>query len=295
MSFNPALFYQYGVSSAAIISYTGQQGIECATTGVNNPLLYPPSNSMTMSPDGTKVFAVLHNGNNEGFTRDSIMQFNLSTPWDLTTMSTKIGNTPTLNSFPGFSEQAPTGAMFSPDGLNLYVSGSSFNRVYRYTLSSAYTPSTATAHSSFSTGLTGIVCLQFSQDGYYMFINSSTGVNRFLLGTPWDITTATLNGTNIIINGSSFYFKTDGLSIFSFGGGAIIYRYYFSIAWDLSSYVKVEQSPSISSIVTNIGSFNGIYMSSDGKRFFFSNYVGTGYRVKAVDLSKPFIVNAVLG
>lgn len=50
---------------------------------------------MTMSPDDTKVFAVLHNGNNEGFTRDSVMQFNLSTPWDLTTMSTRIGNTPT--------------------------------------------------------------------------------------------------------------------------------------------------------------------------------------------------------
>jgi hypothetical protein len=40
-------------------------------------------------------------------------------------MSTRIGNTPTINSFPGFSEQAPWGVFFSPDGFNLYVAGSS--------------------------------------------------------------------------------------------------------------------------------------------------------------------------
>jgi DNA-binding beta-propeller fold protein YncE len=54
------------------------------------------------------------------------MQFNLSTPWSLTTMSTRIGNTPTINSFPGFSEQAPWGVFFSPDGFNLYVAGGNF-------------------------------------------------------------------------------------------------------------------------------------------------------------------------
>jgi hypothetical protein len=51
-----------------------------------------------------------------------MLQFNLST-LDLTTMSTRIGNTPTINSFPGFSEQAPWGVFFSPDGFNLYVAG----------------------------------------------------------------------------------------------------------------------------------------------------------------------------
>jgi hypothetical protein len=294
MTFNP-VFYVYGVS-AAVIRYTGQQGIECATIGVNNPLLYPPSNNMTMSPDGTKVFAVLHNGNNEGFTRDSVMQFNLSTPWDLTTMSTRIGNTPTINSFPGFSEQAPWGVFFSPDGFNLYVAGGSFNRIYRYTLTTAYTPSTATANSTFLTGLTSITGLQFSQDGIYMFVcGSGNNVSRFLLSTPWDITTASLNGgTKIVSGGNALYFKTDGLSLFTFASG-VIYRYYFSTAWDLSSFTKVETSPNLSSIVTNIGTFNGIYISSDGKRFFYSNYVGAGFRVRAVNLSKPFVVKAKLG
>jgi hypothetical protein len=277
-----------------IIDYNGQQGLECATTGVNNPNLYPPSDGLTMSPDGTKVFAVLHNGNNEGFVRDSVIQFNLSTPWDLTTMSTQVGGTPSLNSFPSYSEQAPVDAFFSPDGMNLYVSGNGLNRVYRYTLSTAYTPSTATAHSSFATGLTGINGLSFSQDGTYMFVVASSLVTRFLLSSAWDVTTASTNGsTKTITNGFSIYFKPDGMSLYSFSAG-IIYKYYFSTPWDLGSFTHVETSLSLSSIVTPIGSFNGIHFSADGKRFFFSNYVGAGYRVKAVDLSRPFKVKATL-
>lgn len=272
-------------------SYNGQQGIDCATTGVNNPNLYPPSVGMTMSPDGTKVFAVLHNGNKEGFTRDSVIQFNLSTPWDLTTMSTKVGGTPTLNSFPSYSEQAPTDAFFSPDGLNLYVSGQSFNRIYRYTLSTAYTPSTATAHSSFATGLSAIGGLSFSQDGVYMFVVDSGTISRFLLSTAWDISTASTNGsTKSVTGGTSLYFNPDGLSLFTFSGSTI-YKYSFSTAWDLSSFTAISTSGTLSTIVSNIGAFSGIHLSSNGKRFFFSNYVGAGYRVKAVDFTKPFVIS----
>jgi hypothetical protein len=294
MKFNPIIFYDYTITSSTI-RYTGQQGIECATIGVNNPLLYPPTMNMTMSPDGTKVFATLHNGNNEGFTRDSVMQFNLSTPWDLTTMSTKVGNTPTINSFPGYSEQSPLGTFFSPDGLNLYIAGASFNRIYRYTLSIAYTPSSASPHSSFSTGLSGISGLFFNQTGTYMFVNAGSLLTRFILSTPWDVITASVNGsTKTITGGNSLYFKPDGLILFTFGGGSYIHKYYFSVAWDLSSFTVEEVSPNLSLIVSNIGSFNGIYISSDGKRFFFSNYVGAGYRVKAVDLSKPFGIKGKL-
>jgi hypothetical protein len=41
-------------------------------------------------------------------------------------MSTRIGNTPTINSFPGFSEQAPWGVFFSRMDLIYYVAGGKF-------------------------------------------------------------------------------------------------------------------------------------------------------------------------
>lgn len=293
---NQLNWYNFGLNGAGTTTYNGQQGIECATTNVNNPNLYPPSDGMTMSPDGTKVFAILHNGNNEGFTRDSVMQFNLSTPWDLTTMSTKVGNTPSLNSFPSYSEQAPVAAHFSPDGLNLYVTGRTFNRVYKYTLSTAFTPSTATAHSSFATGLTDISGLSFSQDGTYMFVvGTGSVVTRFLLSSAWDVTTASVNGsTKTVTGGFSIYFTADGKNLYTFAGPAIIYRYNLATAWDLGSMTIITNSENIGTIVSNIGNFNGIYLSADGKRFFFSNYVGAGYRVKAVDFSKAFAINGVI-
>lgn len=281
-------------NSNNILTYNGQEGIDIATIGVNDPNLYPPSSGMTMSPDGTKVFAVLHNGNNEGFVRDSVIQFNLSTPWDLTTMSTQAGGTPSLNSFPSYNENTPYDAYFSPDGLNLYVHGIQLNRIYRYTLGTAYTPSTATAHSSFATGLTGLGGLSFSQDGTYMFVaDTSQVVTRFLLSTAWDITTASTNGSSKSITGGiSLYFTPDGLNLYSYSS-YIIYRYNLTTAWDLGSTTTTTNSGNISTIVGSTAP-NGIYLSSDGTRFFFSNYVGVGNTVKAIDFSIPFVVTGTL-
>jgi hypothetical protein len=294
------MFIPFAYLKSAIINtltYNGQQGIECATILVNNPNLYPPSSGMTMSPDGTKVFAVLHNGNNEGFVRDSVIQFNLSTPWDLTTMSTQAGGTPSINSFPSYNENTPYDAYFSPDGLNLYVHGIQFNRIYRYTLGTAYTPSTATAHSSFATGLTGVGGLSFSQDGTYMFVvGSGPVVTRYLLSTAWDVTTAATNGsTKAITGGASLYFTPDGLNLYSFGGASTIFRYNLATAWDLGSTTITTNSGNISTIVgVGGGNSNGIHLSSDGTRFFFSNYVGAGNSVKAVDFSIPFNVTGAI-
>lgn len=291
--FNPLQNYEYGVNKARI-TYTNNYGIPVATIGVNNPLLYPVSVGMSMSPDGTKVFCVLHNGNNEGFTRDSIMQFNLSTPWDLRTMSTKIGNTPSLNSFPGYSEQGPIDAFFSPDGLNLYVTGTSFNRVYRYTLGTAYTLSTATAHSSFPTGKTDSRGLSFSQDGTKMFVvGSPSTAFGYNLSVAWDITTATLDGTSkVITGGNSLHFKADGMAFYT-ESGAIIHKYYLAIAWDLSSWIATEMSPSLSPLTYLSGTFSGLVVSADGSKLFISNYSGSP--VKGFNLTRPFQIYGKLG
>jgi hypothetical protein len=62
-------------------------------------------------------------------------------------MSIRIG-TPTINSFPGFS-QAPWG-VFSRMDLIYMLQVESFNRIYRYTLTTAYTSSTATVNLHFT-------------------------------------------------------------------------------------------------------------------------------------------------
>jgi hypothetical protein len=65
--------------------------------------------------------------------------------------------------------------------------------------------------------------LQFKSRWYlYVCCGSGNNVSRFLLSTPWDITTASLNGgTKIVSGGNALYFKTDGLSLFTFASGVI--------------------------------------------------------------------------
>lgn len=295
-------FYDYGLSQGGV-TYSNNLGRLPANPTPNTPEpppyttynnyptrgeqaaqgLYPNSNGMTMSPDGTKVFAVNHNGSAEGFTNDAVTQYSLSTAWDLTTMSARIGSSPSLNSFPSFTDSSPQGAFFSPNGLNLYVAGGSSFRVYRYTLSSAYTVSTATAHSSFASGLTSLSGISFSQDGTKMFlVGTGAFIRRFTLSSAWDITTATNDSMSLAIAGSHLFFKTDGLSFFTYSGP--INRYYLTTPWDISTYVAKKSSVALSTLTYVFG--GGIYLSDDGKKFFMSNYVGAP--VKRFELKTPF-------
>lgn len=245
--------------------------------------LYPNNNGMVMSPDGTKIYAVNHNGSAEGFVQDAITQFNLSTPYDLTTMSARIGSSPSLNAFPTFSDSSPQAAFFSPDGLNLYVSGGSSFRVFRYILTTAYEVQGATAHSSFASGLTSLSGLSFSQDGTKMFlVGQGSVIRRFTLSTAWDINTATNNNMSLPISGSQIFFKTDGTSFFTFN--VRINKYILGTPWDLSSFVLLESSIVLSDLTYVFG--GGIFISPDGFKFFMSNY--TGAPVKRFELAKPF-------
>jgi DNA-binding beta-propeller fold protein YncE len=234
-----------------------------------------------MSPDGTKVYAVNHNGSGEGFTNDAVTQYNLSTAWDLSTMSGAIGATISLNAFPTFQDSSPQAPFFSPDGLNLYVS-SQTNRIFRFTLSTAYVVSTSTTDSSMATGLTGVSGLSFSQDGTKMFVNSTSNVlRRFTLSTAWDLSTATIDAQTLSIAGGSIHFATDGLSLYTQGTGLV--KYYLATAWDLSSFQVSKTSVALSSL-TGVTS-GGIYLSPDESKFFLSGY--TAYPVKRFDLLTP--------
>jgi len=295
-------FYEYGVSKGGV-SYSGNFGRQPATPTPNTPEpppytlynglasrgaqaaagFYPNNNGMTMSTDGTQIYAVNHNGVSEGFVNDAITQYTLSTPWDLSTMSARVGSTISLNSFPTFTDNSPQGAFFSPDGLNLYVSGGSSNRIFRFTLITPYTVSTSTPHSSFASGLTGLSGLSFSQDGTKMFIYGTSALRRFTLSTAWDITTATNDAMSLTIaTGGQIFFKTDGLSVFSFSGP--INRYYLTTPWDLSTHIATTSSIALSTLT---GVFQGgIYISPDGMYYFMSGY--TGYPVKRFELKNPF-------
>ncbi|OGZ08368.1 MAG: hypothetical protein A2762_06040 [Candidatus Lloydbacteria bacterium RIFCSPHIGHO2_01_FULL_54_11] len=91
------------------------------------------------STDGKKMYII-------GTAYDNIREYTLKTAW---TFDATPSNDPLTASFSvGTQETAPTGMYFDPTGTKLYVVGTNNDTVYQYTLTTAWSVSTASYDSS---------------------------------------------------------------------------------------------------------------------------------------------------
>jgi len=82
---------------------------------------------VTFSPDGTKMYIV-------GLDNGRIFQYTLTTPWDVSTAEYAD-----KSKYIGDHEKNLTGVTFSSDGTKIYTVGYDMDRVYQYTLATAWT------------------------------------------------------------------------------------------------------------------------------------------------------------
>ena len=92
----------------------------------------------------------------------------------------------------------PRGITFNNDGTKMYVTGTSNNKIFEYTLTSAFDISTATYRGLFNFNGNSF-SVKFNNDGTKMFTisywNTGAAVKEFLLSTPFDITSISGDGT----------------------------------------------------------------------------------------------------
>jgi sugar lactone lactonase YvrE len=191
--------YEYNLSAAwDIFTASYLQAFSIVSQEINPHGLF-------FKPDGTKMYVT-------GQTGDDVNEYDLSTPWDISTASY-------LQNFSvAAQEVSPTDLFFKPDGTKMYVIGQSGDNVNEYSLSSAWDVSTASYVQNFSVASQETVPrgLFFKPDGTKMYIIGSTGddVNEYDLSTPWDISTASYV-QNFFVNAqdglpSGLFFKPDG-------------------------------------------------------------------------------------
>ena len=139
---------------------------------------------MFFKPDGTKVYIT-------GQTGDDVNEYDLSTAWDISTMSYN------QNFSVSSQEATPSGVCFKDDGTKMYICGYTSDNVLEYNLSTAWDVSTASYSQAFNVNTQegaprGIV---FKPDGTKMYIAGSNGdeINEYDLSTAWDVSTATFN------------------------------------------------------------------------------------------------------
>lgn len=186
-----------------------------------------------------------------------------------------------LSSNINVNDASNVGVTFSPDGLNMYASGDASDAIDRYTLTSPFDVSTITYTSAIAVG-SGFTYntsqprgLTFDPTGVYMYlINGDTAsVMRYVLSTPWDITTASSTNTTFSVGaqtgspGFNIQFTSDGLTMFICGNDADIYTYTLSSAWNQTTATFVRNTNFITSQ-------RGFVFSSDGLRLFTINTTG---------------------
>ena len=195
--------------------------------------------------DGTKMYMV-------GPLSDSVYQYTLSTAFDLSTASYDSV------SFSVNSQDAnPSGIAFNTDGSKMYMVGTGNDRVYQYSLSTAFDLSTASYDSvnlyvvNQDTSPRGIA---FNNVGtkMYMVGTGNNRVHQYSLSTAFDLSTASYDSVFLSVSGQdaspySIAFNADGTKMYMVGAtNGSVYQYSLSTAFDLStaSYDSVSFSVS---------------------------------------------------
>lgn len=211
--------------------------------------------SQTSSPagvfigDGGSLLYVSGYEFNSGFEQERIYQYGLPTPYSLTGASLQ------KNLFVGSEVSPPTGFVFSPDGLSLYVCGG--NDVKQYGLTGAWDLATASYSSKdFQIQSSGAQGVFLRNDGLaaYVACNSSTySIEQYDLSTAWDISSASfVRNLGIEEQVSSVSFHPSGESMFLSAGTSYlntVSEYGLSTAWDISTAHFVQRKELVTDAV----------------------------------------------
>ena len=165
-------------------------------------------------------------------------------------------------------DSTPSSVVFKPDGLKMYVAGSTTDNIYQYSLSSAWDVSTTSYDNvSFSvSSQAGQPYLQFGDDGAKLYVsdNTSDTIYQYSLSTAWDISSASYDSVSFSTSSQDtvpqgIFIKPDGTKLYLVGfGNDTVFQYSMSTAWDLSS------------IAYDSVSFSFLSQETQGRSVFFS-------------------------
>lgn len=218
-------------------------------------------------PDGTKMYII-------GSTGDDVNEYSLGTAWDISTKTfVRVFSV-------SAKETSPQGLFFSPDGIQMYVTGGSSDSVHQYTLSTAWDISTSVfvrtlSVSARDTAPTGVF---FRSDGLRMYVcgNTNDRVYQYNLSSAWDISTATyitfysVSFAQTGLNG--VFFSSDGFKMYIIGTTpANVMMYTLTTAWDITTVVV----PSLTSFSAQDSSGLAIFFKPDGTAIYRLGSINT--------------------
>ena len=185
----------------------------------------------------------------------------------------------------------PYGLTAKSDGTKLYVNDLSSDKIYQYSLSTAFDVSTATYdNKSYAYGTHDITGWTLKPDGTRMWGSlsySASLTNRIIqydLSTPYDVSTMSVNGIYEVSGPSGIAFKSDGTKCYIMRrSNYTIYEHTLSTPWDITS---IGASSGSFYVATFDNSPYEIDLSTDGTKIFMIG--DQNDRVYQIDMSTAF-------
>ena len=175
-------------------------------------------------PDGSKMYIA-------SYISDAIREYDLSTPWDITT-ATYLQAKTSLS-----STDNPTGVWFSFEGDIMLVSFDNAHKIIKYTLSTPWDVTTATLSQTktFSSTIYPQGVYANPQGTEIWYVDSyGADLRRMLLSTPFDLSSVTIDVNRVGINDDTVVtglgFAWDGTIVFpTTNGSDMIHKWYTGI------------------------------------------------------------------
>ena len=221
---------------------------------------------ITFNGDGTKLYLV-------GTTADSVFQYSLSTPYDVST-----GSYDSVSKDVSSETTSPEAIRFNNDGTKMFILGGN-DDLFRYSLSTAYDISTA-SYDSVLKDLNALFgsdpqSISFSPDGTKMYAaeNGNDTLEMASMSTPFDIANATdvrfklISGTENILTGMDI--SEDGTKAFAVGlAQDKVFEFIMTTPFDVASSDNTINGGVNFSFSSQSGNVYGITFRPGGSSFY---------------------------
>ena len=222
---------------------------------------------ISIKPDGTKLF-VLGNGG------DDVGEYTLSTAYDISTASF-------VDSFSVSTQLSlPRGLFFKPDGTKFYAVGTSTDKVFQYSMTTAWDVSTASYESKeflVSSQETSPFGLSFKTDGTKMYVlgMTSRSVFQYTLSTAWDVSTASYDSVSYSVSSLGtlpvcVVFNSTGTEMYttSADNAQFVRIHTLTTAWDISTASHTGSLDTSGDVTAS--QIGGLVFANSGQKMYFS-------------------------
>ena len=244
-------FYAYDLQTYTIHHYETEIPFDLSTltkksTFNTGRFIASISYGFELKPDGTRLYVCRNN--------DGIDQFDLKTPWDLSSAVPHDWMLPVrttgvdIEQSVDNSETYARAFAFNNDGTKLFIGDYFRDAIYEYSLSTAYKISTATRTDTTPLDISAksgdLISIKFKPDGTELYVldDGDNKIYQYSLSTGFDLTTASFTNewtvASPVTNAHYFWFNGDGTKIYVGDDNSTndrIYQHSLSSAWDITT------------------------------------------------------------